>query len=46
MSSIEPKLVILITPGDASSQVTTAINTARNHVFLLVPNLLIGNPIG
>lgn len=32
MSAVEPKLVVPINPGAASSQVTTAINTARNHV--------------
>ena len=32
MSSVEPKLVIVITPGDASSQVSNAIQLARNHV--------------
>jgi len=32
MSAIEPKLVINITPGDATSQVQNAITQARNHL--------------
>jgi len=32
MSSVEPKLVIPISPGAASAQVSAAINTARSHV--------------
>jgi hypothetical protein len=32
MSSVGPKQVFMITPGDASSQITSVIIQARNHV--------------